>query len=77
MIKLSSWSNTDTKHHKAGAYISENSTHHYLPDWAYLGQKSGQNTVKEWSEHKINNSFELRPLQNPYIDTLFDLMYEH
>ena len=37
----------------AGAYISENSTHYYLPDWAYLGQKSGQNILKEWSDHKI------------------------
>ena len=24
-----------------GAYIYKNSTHYYLPDWAYLGQKSG------------------------------------
>ena len=38
----------------SGAYISENSTHHYLPDWAYLNQKSGPNSMKEWFEHKIN-----------------------
>ena len=54
---------------RAGAYISENSTHHYLPDWAYLGQKSGQNTMKEWSEHKIYVIFELSA-------TLFNLVYE-
>ena len=27
---------------RTGAYNSENSTHHYLPGRAYLGQKSGQ-----------------------------------
>ena len=55
----------------AGAYISKNSIYLYLPYWAYLGRKSGQNTMKEWSEHKINVIFELRTLVNPYIDTLF------
>ena len=35
-----------------GVYISENSNHHYLSDWAYLRKKSGGNTVKEWSENK-------------------------
>ena len=29
------------------AYISKNSTRHYLPDRAYLGQQSGQNSMKE------------------------------
>ena len=45
--------------HKAlstGVYIS---TNYYLPDWVYLRQNSGQNTVKEWSEHKIKASFDL------------------
>ena len=60
----------------AGAYISENLTHYYLPDWAYLGQKSGKNTMKEWSEHKIKPIFELSTLENPYIDSLFGLIYE-
>ena len=61
---------------KAGAYISENSTYYYLPDWAYLGQKSGQNTMKEWSDLKIKAIFELGTLENPYIDSLFGLIYE-
>ena len=60
----------------AGAYISENSTHHFFPDWAYLGQESCQNTVKEYSEHKIKAIFELSTLENPYIDSLFGLIYE-
>ena len=59
-----------------GAYISENSTHYFLPDWAYLGQESCQNTVKEYSEHKIKAIFELSTLENPYIDSLFGLIYE-
>ena len=63
-------------HYLAGAYISENSTYHYLPDWAYPGHKSGQNTMKEWSEHKIYAIFELCTLENPYIDTFFNLIYE-
>ena len=33
-----------------GAHISEKSTRHYLPDLACLGQRSCQNTMKEWSE---------------------------
>ena len=38
-----------------GAYISENSTHLNLQDWAYFAQKSGQRTIKEpYSEHKVN-----------------------
>ena len=61
---------------EAGAYISENSTHYFLPDWAYLGQESCQNTVKEYSEHKIKAIFELSTLENPYIDSLFGLIYE-
>ena len=59
-----------------GAYISENSTHYFLPDWAYLGQESCQITVKEYSEHKIKAIFELSTLENPYIDSLFGLIYE-
>ena len=51
----------------AGVFISENSTHHYLPDWAYPGHKSGQNTKKEGSEHKINPIFDLSTIENPYI----------
>ena len=47
-----------------GAYISENSTHHHLPDWAYLGRKTGENTMKEWPEHKINAILELSTLFN-------------
>ena len=41
-----------------------------------LGQKSGKNTIKEWSEHKINAILELSTLENLYIDTLFNLNYE-
>ena len=63
-------------HYLTGAYISENSTHYFLPDWAYLGQESCQNTVKEYSEHKIKAIFELSTLENPYIDSLFGLIYE-
>ena len=36
---------------------------------------SGQNTMKEWSEHNINAIFELSTLENPYIDTLFNLIF--
>ena len=64
------------RHTEPGAYISENSTHYFLPDWAYLGQESCQNTVKEYSEHKIKAIFELSTLENPYIDPLFGLIYE-
>ena len=64
-----------SQNHHTGAYISENSTHHFLLDWAYLRQKSGQNTMEEWSEHKINATFALSTLENPYIDTMFDLIY--
>ena len=60
----------------AGAYISKNSTHYYFPDWAYLGRKSGQKSMKEWSDHKIKAIFELSTLKNPYIDSLFGLIYE-
>mgnify|MGYP001798206402 CR=1 FL=1 len=60
----------------SGAYISENSTHHYLPDWAYLKQESGPNTQKEWSEHNINAIFEFITLGNPNIDTLFNSIYD-
>ena len=59
-----------------GAYISKNSTHYYLPDWAYLRQKSGQKTMKDWSDHKIKAIFELSTLENPYKDSLFGLIYE-
>ena len=59
-----------------GAYISENSTHYYLLDRAYLGQKSGQNTMKDWFDNKIKAIFELSALKNPYIDSLFGLIYE-
>ena len=61
---------------ETGAYISENSTHYFLSDWAYLGQESCQNTVNEYSEHKIKVIFELSTLENPYIDSLFGLIYE-
>ena len=60
----------------AGVYISENSTHYFLPVWAYVGQESCQNTVKEYPEHKIKAIFELSTLENPYIDSLFGLIYE-
>ena len=30
-----------------GAYFWKNLTHYYLPNRAYVGQKPGQNTVKE------------------------------
>ena len=59
-----------------GAYIFKNSTHYFLTDWAYLGQESCQNTVKEYSEHKIKAIFELSTLENPYTDSLFGLIYE-
>ena len=59
---------------QSGAYISEYSTHYYLPDWAYLGQKSVQNTMKEWSDHKIKAIFELSTLENPHRDSLFGLI---
>mgnify|MGYP001800778795 FL=1 len=29
----------------------------------------------EWSEDKINTMFELSTLENPYIDSLFHLIY--
>ena len=58
------------------AYVSENTTHYYMPDWAYLEQNSGHNTVKEWSEHKIKAILLLSTLENPYIDSLFGLLYE-
>ena len=45
--------------YESGAYISENSTHHYLRNRAYLEQKPGQNRVKEWSNPKIKAIFEL------------------
>ena len=41
-----------------------------------LGQRSGKNTMKEWSEHKINATLELSTLENPYLDTLFNLNYK-
>ena len=59
----------------SGADISENSIHHYLPEWANSGQKSGQNIMKAWPERKINVILELSTLENPYVDTLFDLIY--
>ena len=39
---------------ESGAYISENSTHYYLPDWAYLGQKirPKHNEGVVWSQNK-------------------------
>ena len=57
-------------------WISEYSTHYYLPHGAYIGQKSGQDTVKEWSEHKIKAIFELSILESPSIDSMFGLSYE-
>ena len=60
----------------SGAYISENSTHYYLLDSAYLGRKLGQNTMDELSDHKIKAIFELSTLEKPYIDSLFVLIYE-
>ena len=53
-------------HSVSGADISENSIHHYLQEWANLGQKSGQNMI---------NVIQLSTLENPYTDTLFDLIY--
>ena len=32
--------------------------------------------MKEYSEHKIKAIFELSTLENPYIDSLFGLIYE-
>ena len=46
-------------------WISEYSTHYYLPHGAYIGQKSGQNTMKEWSEHKIKAIFNSTSLKAP------------
>ena len=48
--------------YKPGAYVSENPTHYYLPHYAYLGQESGQKTMKEWTEQKKNAVFELGTL---------------
>ena len=39
----------------------------------HLGQKSGQNTVKEWSEHKKKAIYELSTLENLYTDSFFDI----
>ena len=47
-----------------------------MADGAYLGQKSGQNIMKEFSEHKINAIFQLSTLENPYGDSVFNLIYE-
>ena len=41
-----------------GKYISENSARYFLPDPAYLKEKSDLKTVKEWSEHQIKAIFE-------------------
>ena len=41
----------------SGGYISENSTPNHLPNWAYLEQKSDQNTVNEWFEHQTKVVF--------------------
>ena len=32
--------------------------------------------MKEWSDHKINANIEVSTLENPYIDTLFNLPNE-
>ena len=32
--------------------------------------------MKEWSDHKIKAIFEISTLENPYIHSLFDLIYE-
>ena len=32
--------------------------------------------MKEWSDHKIKAIFEISTLETPYIDSLFDLIYE-
>ena len=47
------------------ACISESSIHFYMPDWAYLKQKSGQTTVKECSVHKIKPFVKSTPLKTP------------
>ena len=47
-----------------------------MPDWAYLEQKSGQNTVNEWSEHTMKAILLLSTLENASIDYLFGLLYE-
>ena len=39
----------------------------------YLGQKSGQNTVKEWSEHKKKAIYELSTHENLYTDSVFEI----
>ena len=41
----------------SGGYISENSILNHLPNWAYLEQKSDQNTVNEWFEHQTKVVF--------------------
>ena len=48
-----------------GAYISESSAHYHLPDWAHFGQKPGQNSVKQWSRHKIKTISELTKSYTP------------
>ena len=37
---------------------------------------SGQKSMKEWSDHKIKAIFELSTLKNPYVDSLFGLIYK-
>ena len=56
---------------RTGAYVSENSTHYSLPDRAYFKQKSGPNTVNEWSEHRIKAIFELSTLDFLLVDINF------
>ena len=44
--------------------------------WFYSCCRSIQDTVKEYSEHTIKAIFELSTLENPYIVSLFGLIYE-
>ena len=37
----------------------------HVQDWAYLGQKSGQNTLTELTEHKIKAIFQLNAPASP------------
>ena len=58
-----------------GAYTSENWTHYYSPNLAFVGQILSQKPVKEGFEHKINAIIELTTLEYPYMDSLFNHIY--
>ena len=46
------------------------------PDLSYRRGRSIKSAVKEWSKHKIKAISELSTLENPYMDSLYGLIYE-